>query len=71
MSKGKASTLPSVSKEDDSAACEPGDSQPDEEPIFPAETEIYILPNGQVVIADMPAELAHLPAAIGRAASEE
>lgn len=26
--------------------------------VFPVETEIYILPDGRVVIADLPAELA-------------
>ena len=29
-------------------------------PALPTETEIYILPDGQVVIADLPAELADL-----------
>ncbi len=32
---------------------------------FPTETEIYILPNGQVVFADLPAELADLVAQLG------
>jgi hypothetical protein len=32
----------------------------DSSPLFPVETEIYILPDGQVVVADLPAELAHL-----------
>lgn len=27
-------------------------------PLMPVETEIYILPSGEVVIADLPAELA-------------
>lgn len=26
---------------------------------WPVETEIYILPGGEIVVADMPAELAH------------
>jgi hypothetical protein len=34
---------------------------PDQEsawPALPVETEIYILPNGEIVVADLPAELA-------------
>lgn len=27
-------------------------------PALPTETEIYILPNGEIVVADLPAELA-------------
>jgi len=27
-------------------------------PPMPTETEIYILPNGEIIVADMPAELA-------------
>lgn len=34
-------------------------------PALPTETEIYILPDGRVVIADLPAELAPLAAALG------
>lgn len=34
-------------------------------PALPTETEIYILPDGRVVIADMPAELAPLAAQLG------
>jgi hypothetical protein len=34
-------------------------------PTLPTETEIYILPDGRVVIADLPAELAPLAAALG------
>lgn len=34
-------------------------------PHFPTETEIYILPDGRVVIADLPAELADLVADLG------
>jgi len=34
---------------------------------LPTETEIYILPDGRVVIADLPAELAPLLAALGAA----
>ena len=36
-------------------------------PALPTETEIYILPDGRVVIADLPAELAPLAAALGTA----
>ena len=34
-------------------------------PLLPTETEIYILPDGRVVIADLPAELAGLLAQLG------
>jgi hypothetical protein len=34
-------------------------------PTLPTETEIYILPDGRVVIADLPAELADLVANLG------
>ena len=34
-------------------------------PLLPTETEIYILPDGRVVIADLPAELSPLAAALG------
>jgi hypothetical protein len=36
-------------------------------PLLPVETEIYILPDGRVVVADLPAELASLLALLGRA----
>jgi len=36
-------------------------------PALPTETEIYILPDGRVVIADLPAELASLLSALGAA----
>jgi hypothetical protein len=32
---------------------------------LPVETEIYILPDGRVIVADLPAELAELPVALG------
>jgi hypothetical protein len=38
---------------------------PGEWPALPTETEIYILPNGRVVIADLPAELTSLATALG------
>jgi hypothetical protein len=34
-------------------------------PALPTETEIYILPDGRVIIADLPAEFAHLLAELG------
>lgn len=34
-------------------------------PALPTETEIYILPDGRVVIADLPAELAGMAANLG------
>lgn len=34
-------------------------------PTLPTETEIYILPDGRVVVADLPAELADLVASLG------
>ncbi len=34
-------------------------------PLLPTETEIYILPNGEVVFADLPVELARLAADLG------
>jgi hypothetical protein len=36
-------------------------------PVLPTETDIYILPDGRVVIADLPAELVPLAAALGAA----
>ena len=38
-------------------------------PALPTETEIYILPDGRVVIADLPVELASLTANLGAAES--
>ncbi len=40
-------------------------------PLLPTETEIYILPDGRVVIADMPAELATLLAQLGKLEGDE
>lgn len=47
-----------------------GDSAADW-PLLPTETEIYILPDGRVVIADLPAELAPLAAALGAVEADE
>ena len=33
--------------------------------VFPTETEIYILPDGRVIVADLPAELAALVEQLG------
>lgn len=41
------------------------DARPDDWPLLPTETDIYILPDGQVVIADLPAELADLADRLG------
>ncbi len=40
-------------------------ADPQSWPLLPVETEIYILPDGRVVVADLPAELAPLLAALG------
>lgn len=43
----------------------PGEGDSTAWPLLPTETEIYILPDGRVVVADLPAELAPLVAALG------
>lgn len=43
----------------------PDGEDPGAWPVLPTETEIYLLPDGQVVIADLPAELSHLAAVLG------
>lgn len=40
-------------------------------PLLPVETEIYILPDGRVIVADLPAELASLLASLGMTAVVE
>ena len=40
-------------------------------PLLPVETEIYILPDGRVIVADLPAELAPLLASLGITATTE
>ena len=47
------------------------DARADEWPSLPTETELYILPDGQVVIADLPVELQPLLAALGRPVASE
>lgn len=39
----------------------------DDWPALPTETDIYLLPDGRVVIADLPVELTALARALGRA----
>lgn len=56
MSRGPMPTSPSTTVETASAW-----------PAMPTETEIYILPDGRVVIADLPVELAALFAELGAA----
>ena len=40
-------------------------------PLLPVETDIYILPDGRVIVADLPAELASLLTALGVTAPVE
>jgi hypothetical protein len=40
-------------------------------PLLPVETEIYILPDGRVIVADLPAELTSMLAALGITAPVE
>ena len=47
---------------------EPAETEPFR---LPVETEIYILPDGRVIVADLPAQLADLPAALGPADETE
>lgn len=59
--------MPVSSSASDPAAPVSG-SEPDSSadwPLMPTETEIYILPDGQVVIADLPAELSDLVDQLG------
>lgn len=57
MTEGSAATGPAAQGlRSDSAA---------DWPLLPTETEIYILSDGRVVIADLPAELAPLAEALG------
>jgi hypothetical protein len=43
----------------------PNEAESQAWPLLPAETEIYILPDGRVVVADLPAELTPLLTALG------
>ncbi len=58
----RAATLPSASA--DAAAA--STAEVDAWTALPTETEIYILPDGCVVVADLPAELAALVEALGK-----
>ena len=40
-------------------------AQPDAWPLLPVETDIYILPDGRVIVADLPQELATRLASLG------
>lgn len=40
------------------------------ETLFPTETEIYILPDGRVVVADLPTELSALAERVGTSLEE-
>jgi hypothetical protein len=55
------STLPTASEQARAAALAAESAAP----LFPTETEIYLLPDGRVVIADLPAELAAALATLG------
>lgn len=48
--------LPTISRNQESA---------DDFPLLPTETEIYILPDGRVVVADLPVELAAILSSLG------
>ncbi len=52
------STLPTTGEDAPVGEADPA-------PLFPTETEIYLLPDGHVVVADLPAELAHALARLG------
>lgn len=50
---------------EDSSPAAPAQNSAETWPTLPTETEIYILPDGRVVVADLPAELRELPARLG------
>ncbi len=60
----KRPTPPSTSRPTDSDAPEPVSQA---WPALPTETEIYILPDGRVIVADLPGELASLVQELGPA----
>lgn len=64
MSTTKKTTTPGSTLADEPA---PGRDWPQ----LPTETEIYILPDGRVVFADLPEELTELAASLGRVQSCE
>ncbi len=59
------STLPTTIDEGALAPAAAQDTGADSPQLFPTETEIYLLPDGRVVIADLPAELADALARLG------
>lgn len=64
------STLPSTSapRMTTPASITSGATHSEDWPALPTETEIYILPDGRVVIADLPAELADCLPSLGTVA---
>jgi len=59
--------------DEDAAEIRAGDvanPAPDAFPALPTETEIYILPDGRVIVADLPVELAPLADALGSESRE-
>lgn len=60
----KAATPPSALDEPTTPSALANGATP-EWPALPTETEIYILPSGEVVVADLPAELAGLVEQLG------
>ncbi len=71
--------MSSTRKDEPPAGASPGPSRPGGggppagdttgPPGFPVETEIFILPDGRVMVVDLPAELAGLVAGLGSAGS--
>jgi hypothetical protein len=53
------------------SASNEGEAEVEAWPLLPVETEIYILPDGRVIVADLPAELASLLTALGVTAPVE
>lgn len=63
MSENRAADAQSASQTNVDAA--------DAWPLLPTETEIYLLPTGEVVVADLPAELATLMAQLANEGAPE
>lgn len=55
----------------DSRVVEKWNEEEAEWPALPTETEIYILPDGRVMIADLPVELTQLVTELGRPLDDE
>lgn len=60
------STLLSAKTESASAVNQAHTNDVPDWPALPTETEIYILPDGQVIVADLPVELAEFLLAFGQ-----